>query len=60
MNVGHCHPDVVSAIKDQAEKYIHTCFHIVMYEPYMQLAEEQNRLRKCLHLLPLQYLNLNL
>jgi len=44
MNVGHCHPEVVAAIKDQAEKYIHTCFHIVMYEPYAQLAEELCRL----------------
>jgi 4-aminobutyrate aminotransferase/(S)-3-amino-2-methylpropionate transaminase len=39
VNVGHCHPKVVAAIKDQAEKYIHTCFHIVMYEPYIELAE---------------------
>lgn len=38
-NVGHCHPKVVAAIKDQAEKYIHTCFHVVMYEPYVALAE---------------------
>lgn len=40
MNVGHSHPRVVEAIKDQAEKYTHTCFHIVMYEPYMKLAEK--------------------
>ncbi len=40
MNVGHCHPKVVAAIKDQAEKYTHTCFHIVMYEPYVKLAEK--------------------
>jgi 4-aminobutyrate aminotransferase/(S)-3-amino-2-methylpropionate transaminase len=40
MNVGHCHPKVVAAIKDQAEKYTHTCFHIVMYEPYIGLAEK--------------------
>ncbi|MEW5723590.1 MAG: aminotransferase class III-fold pyridoxal phosphate-dependent enzyme, partial [Thermodesulfobacteriota bacterium] len=26
MNVGHSHPKVVGAIKDQAEKYVHTCF----------------------------------
>ncbi|NTV43679.1 MAG: 4-aminobutyrate--2-oxoglutarate transaminase, partial [Syntrophobacteraceae bacterium] len=39
VNVGHCHPKVVEAIKDQAEKYLHTCFHIVMYEPYVALAE---------------------
>ncbi|MHA1729230.1 MAG: 4-aminobutyrate--2-oxoglutarate transaminase [Promethearchaeota archaeon] len=40
LNVGHCHPKVVAAIKDQAEKYIHTCFHVVMYEPYIELAKK--------------------
>jgi 4-aminobutyrate aminotransferase/(S)-3-amino-2-methylpropionate transaminase len=40
MNVGHCHPKVVAAIKDQAEKYTHTCFHVLMYEPYVKLAEK--------------------
>jgi 4-aminobutyrate aminotransferase/(S)-3-amino-2-methylpropionate transaminase len=40
VNVGHCHPKVVAAIKDQADKYLHTCFHIVMYEPYVRLAEK--------------------
>jgi 4-aminobutyrate aminotransferase/(S)-3-amino-2-methylpropionate transaminase len=39
MNVGHSHPKVVAAIKDQAERFTHTCFHIVMYEPYVKLAE---------------------
>jgi 4-aminobutyrate aminotransferase/(S)-3-amino-2-methylpropionate transaminase len=39
VNVGHCHPKVVAAIKDQAGKYVHTCFHIVMYEPYIRLAQ---------------------
>jgi 4-aminobutyrate aminotransferase/(S)-3-amino-2-methylpropionate transaminase len=41
-NVGHCHPKVVAAIKDQAEKYIHTCFHVAMYEPYIDLAARLN------------------
>jgi len=41
-NVGHCAEEVVSAIKDQAEKYIHTCFHVVMYEPYLALAKKLN------------------
>jgi 4-aminobutyrate aminotransferase/(S)-3-amino-2-methylpropionate transaminase len=40
MNVGHSHPKVVAAIKDQAEKFTHTCFHIVMYEGYVRLAEK--------------------
>jgi 4-aminobutyrate aminotransferase/(S)-3-amino-2-methylpropionate transaminase len=44
VNVGHSHPKVVAAIKDQAEKYIHTCFHIAMYEPYVDLAARLNEL----------------
>ncbi len=40
MNVGHSHPKVVAAIKEQVEKFTHTCFHIVMYEPYLKLAEK--------------------
>ncbi|MBW2093179.1 MAG: 4-aminobutyrate--2-oxoglutarate transaminase [Deltaproteobacteria bacterium] len=43
-NVGHCHPKVVAAIKDQAEKYIHTCFHVAMYDPYVELAARINEL----------------
>jgi 4-aminobutyrate aminotransferase/(S)-3-amino-2-methylpropionate transaminase len=43
-NVGHCNPRVVAAIKDQADKYIHTCFHVAMYEPYLQLAAKLNAL----------------
>jgi 4-aminobutyrate aminotransferase/(S)-3-amino-2-methylpropionate transaminase len=43
-NVGHCHPKVVAAIKDQAEKYIHTCFHVAPYEPYVELAARLNEL----------------
>lgn len=43
-NAGHCPPAVVKAIKDQAGKFVHTCFHVVMYEPYVLLAEKLNRL----------------
>ena len=43
-NVGHCHPKVVAAIRDQASKFIHTCFHVAMYEPYVELAERLNQL----------------
>lgn len=43
-NVGHCHPKVVAAIKEQADKYIHTCFHVAMYEPYVELAARLNEL----------------
>jgi len=41
-NVGHCAEQVVAAIKEQAEQFIHTCFHVVMYEPYIELAKRLN------------------
>jgi len=44
MNVGHSHPKVVEAIKEQAELFTHTCFGLVGYEPYLRLAEKLNQL----------------
>ncbi len=44
MNVGHSHPRVVAAIKDQAEKLTHTCFMVTPYAPAVQLAERLCRL----------------
>ena len=38
MNVGHSHPRVVSAIRAQAEKFIHTCFMVNPYETAVNLA----------------------
>jgi 4-aminobutyrate aminotransferase/(S)-3-amino-2-methylpropionate transaminase len=43
-NVGHCNEEVLEAIKDQIQKYIHTCFHVVMYEPYVELAKRLNKI----------------
>ncbi|HVU14713.1 MAG TPA: 4-aminobutyrate--2-oxoglutarate transaminase [Phototrophicaceae bacterium] len=40
--VGHCPPNVVAAIKDQAEKLIHFCAIVGTYEPYVQVAELMN------------------
>ncbi len=37
--VGHSHPKVVEAIKRQTDRYIHTDFSVVGYEPYVELAE---------------------
>jgi 4-aminobutyrate aminotransferase/(S)-3-amino-2-methylpropionate transaminase len=39
MNVGHSHPKVVAAIKDQAEKFTHTCFMVLPYGPAVRLAQ---------------------
>lgn len=40
VNAGHCPPTVVEAIKNQAEKYLHTSFNVVTYEPYVELCEQ--------------------
>jgi 4-aminobutyrate aminotransferase/(S)-3-amino-2-methylpropionate transaminase len=39
MNVGHSHPKVVEAIKDQAEKFTHTCFMVAPYPAAVELAD---------------------
>jgi 4-aminobutyrate aminotransferase/(S)-3-amino-2-methylpropionate transaminase len=44
MNVGHCHPKVVEAIKEQAGLYSHMCFGLFGYETYLKLAEKLNSL----------------
>jgi 4-aminobutyrate aminotransferase len=38
-NSGHAHPAVVKAIQQQAENFIHTCYTVVGYEGYVELAE---------------------
>jgi 4-aminobutyrate aminotransferase/(S)-3-amino-2-methylpropionate transaminase len=40
MNIGHSHPKVVTAIKDQAEKFTHTCFMVNPYDSAVKLAEK--------------------
>ncbi len=43
MNVGHSHPKVVAAAKEQAEQYSHMCFGLFGYESYVKLAEKLNQ-----------------
>ena len=40
MNIGHCHPKVVAAIKEQAEKLTHSCFMVNPYESAVSLAHK--------------------
>ncbi|WP_366922303.1 4-aminobutyrate--2-oxoglutarate transaminase [Metallumcola ferriviriculae] len=40
LNVGHCPDEVVNVVKEQAEKFLHSCFHVNMYEPYIKLAQK--------------------
>lgn len=39
-NVGHCHPVVINAIKEQAERLIHISGHVAIDEGYVLLAEK--------------------
>ena len=39
MNVGHSDSAVVSAVKQQAERFTHMCFSVAPYEGYVSLAE---------------------
>lgn len=40
LNVGHCHPKVVRAVKDQLDKFTHTAFQLSPYQIYFDLAEK--------------------
>lgn len=47
LNVGHNHPRVVEAVKRQAGELIHSCWHVAMYEPFIELAERLGALAPC-------------
>lgn len=44
LNVGSSHPEVVQVVQEQATKFLHTCFHVTLNEPYVALAEELTRI----------------
>jgi 4-aminobutyrate aminotransferase / (S)-3-amino-2-methylpropionate transaminase / 5-aminovalerate transaminase len=39
LNVGHTNPAVTAALHRQVDRYLHTDFTVVPYEPYVELAE---------------------
>lgn len=41
-NTGHSHPKVVAAVKDQVERFSHTCVMVTPYESAVSLAEKLN------------------
>jgi 4-aminobutyrate aminotransferase / (S)-3-amino-2-methylpropionate transaminase / 5-aminovalerate transaminase len=44
LNTGHCPKRVIEALHKQIDSYLHPCFHVMMYEPYIQLAEKLNQI----------------
>ena len=44
LNTGNAAPAVVEAIREQLDHFTHTCMHVTMGEPYIELAERLNAL----------------
>jgi 4-aminobutyrate aminotransferase/(S)-3-amino-2-methylpropionate transaminase len=47
LNFGHNAPEVVAAIHAQADEYLHQCFMVAMYEPYVDVCEKLANLSPC-------------
>ena len=43
MNTGHRHPKVMARIQQQLDAVVHSCFQVMPYEPYIELAEQLNK-----------------
>ena len=44
LNTGHRNARVMAAVNAQMERFTHTCFQVLMYEPFVELAERLNKL----------------
>ena len=47
LNIGYSRPEVVEAVKEQAEKYFHCIFNVVAHEGYIELARQFDELMPC-------------
>jgi 4-aminobutyrate aminotransferase len=46
-NTGHRHAAVVDAVKEQADRYLHQCFMVGTYEPYVEVCKRLAELSPC-------------
>ncbi|SCK16148.1 4-aminobutyrate--2-oxoglutarate transaminase [Vogesella sp. LIG4] len=44
LNTGHLHDKVQAAVAEQLNKFSHTCYQVVPYELYIEVAEKLNQL----------------
>ncbi|MGO9774692.1 MAG: 4-aminobutyrate--2-oxoglutarate transaminase [Roseiarcus sp.] len=44
LNTGHGHPKVMAAVREQMDRFTHTCFQVTLYDTYVRLAERLNAL----------------
>ncbi len=47
LNIGYSRPEVVEAVKAQAENYFHCIFNVVAHEGYIELAEKLDEIMPC-------------
>jgi 4-aminobutyrate aminotransferase len=46
-NLGHGLPSAVKAIHDQVDRYLHQCFMVGLYEPYVEVCRRLGELSPC-------------
>ena len=46
-NLGHGHPAVVAAIHEQVDRFLHQCFMVGMYDPYVETCRRLAELSPC-------------
>jgi len=39
-------PEVMAAVREQMERFTHTCFQVTLYDSYVELAERLNAWRR--------------
>ncbi len=47
VNLGHGHPAVLEAIHEQVDRYLHQCFMVGTYEPYVEVCRRLAELSPC-------------
>src|SRR6266511_1368936 len=38
LNLGHQHPEIIAAVREQLDRYAHVSAQVVTYEPYVRLG----------------------
>ena len=46
-NTGHGFPPAVAAIREQIDRYLHQCFMVGLYEPYIEVCRRLGELSPC-------------
>src|SRR2546426_4002053 len=44
LNLGHQHPEILAAVREQLARFAHVAAQVVTYEPYVRLAQELDRI----------------